>query len=150
MTEKIIRPHFKLLKMDETYMWDEEMVAKVDKIFGIYLVDVSRSVYLCELQPNYEAYFLYSIWEGKELPEDEEEEFNEMVDEADYATQLVSYFHVCGCRPPTMWVHDFGAEEAGHWEDNGGTELEWKSRDYDSYDDLLDETKEYCNANHHV
>jgi hypothetical protein len=55
-----ILPHFKIVVLDETEYWREEIVAKAGKIYGAYLFDANRHVNCCELTPSYELYPLYS------------------------------------------------------------------------------------------
>ena len=141
-------PHFKLLQINETHDWCDEIVERAGKLFGIYLVDINRVVYCCELEPSYEADFLYTVW-AEDIEDDEErEELNEIIDEVDYNSPLVSYFHVRSCNE-RAFVHDFGEEETGYWED-GPTGNEWKSDDFDTYERLVDNMKEHCNANHYA
>lgn len=54
-------PRFKLVKIDETDQWDEDLVkACGGKIFGIYLYNENEVTHLCELPTSYYLHFLYN------------------------------------------------------------------------------------------
>lgn len=46
--------------IDETEYWIE-LPAKVEKIYGVYLIDKEYGIHICSLTPSYEAYVLDSV-----------------------------------------------------------------------------------------
>ena len=129
--DKNIKPHFKLLKVDETRDWSDDVVSKAVKLYGIYLVDTNEQTYCAELTPSYCAYFLYTIFDGDpdEWFDSVEEQLAEVVSDSDYGN--TSYFHV---NSVNKFAHDFGEH----------------TDEFDDYDELVDDYLEDCGANHYV
>jgi hypothetical protein len=89
-----VKPKFKVVKIDETKNWREDIVEKSGKIFGIYLYDESRQTRCCEITPSYEMHFLNSMSENHIEDEEEREILFDEISEGDIHTERVSYFHV--------------------------------------------------------
>lgn len=57
------RPHFYVLRRDETEYWlDQDLVRRCGgNIFGVYYFNATRRVHCCEFTPSYEMEFMESI-----------------------------------------------------------------------------------------
>jgi hypothetical protein len=129
MEVAMIDTHFKLVKIDETQYWSDEIKERVGKLYGVYLIDTNAHTYCCEVTPSYCAYFLYTTYDDPDDMDDlEAEAFDEMIRHADFNAADVSYFHVYSVKE---FAYDFGEE----------------SHDEDDYKTVLDDVLEYCNAN---
>ena len=89
-TDTEIKPDIRVLKIDETDCWCEEMVKKTGRIFGIYVFDATVHVHCCEFTPSYELYFIESTTE-KMLSDEDYDEFS--ISDHD-GGQMVEYLHV--------------------------------------------------------
>lgn len=79
-------PRFKLVALDETHCWSDEVVAVTGRIQGIYLYDESRAIHCAELTPSYWLLFLYNVSENP--IGDYEGDENPMVPGFDSATEF--------------------------------------------------------------
>ena len=56
-------PIIKVLKIEETEYWCEDIVRRAPRIFGVYLFNASESVHCCELTPSYDCRFVATQYE---------------------------------------------------------------------------------------
>ena len=86
-------PDWRAVRFDETKYWDRKFLDEygVDKMFGVYLVDLSSVTYCCSLTPAYEMNFVGSAVDGGPDDEEQRETFHEEVMTADNGSDLVSY-----------------------------------------------------------
>lgn len=54
----------KVVEIDETQYWSDDIVAKAGKLFGVYLYDERVEVFMAELTPSYCLTFLYTNTEN--------------------------------------------------------------------------------------
>jgi hypothetical protein len=80
--------NLKVVVLDETQYWREDIAKEAGKLFGVYLYDASRGVYACELTPSHELWFLYTTSENPLS-----DELYEAIVEGDSYTEPVSYMH---------------------------------------------------------
>ena len=100
---------FAVIKLDETDRWPENIQAPAGRIFGVYLVDLSKHVHCCELTPSYELNWIENQY--TDSPEDETE--SERLYDAirGVSSPLVEYFH-------TRWIDSLPYKEEGFPEAN--------------------------------
>ena len=82
--------------LDETEYWNEDIIQKADKIFGVYLYNPKEITHCCEITPSYELHFMGSF--AQEYPENESEHeilYDDIIT-GDMNTELVKYFHCKG------------------------------------------------------
>ncbi len=89
----MIKPKFKVVRINETSNWREDIAKKAGKIFGIYLYDESRTTNCCEVTPSYEMHFLNSMAETLSDDDEEREIQLDEIEEGDIHTERVRYFH---------------------------------------------------------
>lgn len=124
-----VLPQFKVVVIDETHFWSEEIQARVGKVFQAYLFDSNRHVYCCELTPSYELYPLYAT---ATMDDSEGELDGEMRAAAD---NEVTYAHVRSIDGlPAGNFHVFSVE----------TEAP------ESWDELLAEYQERCQGTTYI
>ena len=83
------KPKFKVVRINETSNWREDIAKKAGKIFGIYLYDESRTVNCCEVTPSYEMHFLNSMAENISDDDEEREILFDEISEGDIHTERV-------------------------------------------------------------
>lgn len=92
---KTLDPDWRAVRFDETKYWDRKFLDEygVEKMYGVYLVDLSSVTYCCSITPSYEMNFVESVIEGG--PEDDErrEALYDKVMLADTNSPLVSYMN---------------------------------------------------------
>ena len=125
----MIETHFKILKIDDTQDWSKDITDKLGRMYGVHLVDVLERTYLCELTPSYAAYFLYTTYDGYIEDELDRDAMDELIQEGDFQTPEVSYFHVSDVK---KFAHDFGKDQSDY---------------FDDYDHEIEDMIEYCKAN---
>ncbi len=68
-TTKVRKPriatHFKVVAIDETQGWSDEIVKEAGKVFQVYLFDESTCVNLCEITPSFRLVPLYFTTENR-------------------------------------------------------------------------------------
>jgi hypothetical protein len=84
----------KVLKVDQTEYWCDEIKKKVKRIFTVYLFNPNKRVHCCEITPSYECVFLeYQI----DFPDDiSEEERDRIYMEVTEVQEDVAYYHCSG------------------------------------------------------
>ena len=86
---KAKRTDFRLVKIDETKHWREDIAVACGRIFGVYLYNKNEHSYCCELTPSYTLIPLYSYAENEITDEIAEELMN-----GDSLCNDVTYVHV--------------------------------------------------------
>mgnify|MGYP000874415946 CR=1 FL=1 len=71
-TSKRITSRFKIVVVDETYGWRDDIVAQTGKIETVYLYDERVETFLCEMTPSYRLIPLYYLTE-KQISDDLDE-----------------------------------------------------------------------------
>ena len=137
-------PDFRVVKLDDTKYWHEDIVALAGRIWSVYLVDVSTYVYCCELTPSYCLEFIGSTWERSPEDSSEAEKLWEQINEVDIDSSDVAYVN----------VGDLSLDDA---ERMGPDEKEWKEavEEHDGDQDraaeaLREEYREYMHGNGYV
>lgn len=65
MSKQRITSRFKMVAIDETYAWSEDIVAKAGKIQQVYLYDERVVTFMCEMTPSYRLIPLYFLTEHR-------------------------------------------------------------------------------------
>lgn len=122
-----MRTHFKVVVIDETEYWSDEVQKRAGAVWVAYMFDSLRHVYACELTPSYELWPLYATaWnrtENEELDEELEETLRL------HMTHDVEYHHVRRIDAlPAARVYDYGEET--HDEDETWEEVRERIEDY--------------------
>lgn len=90
--ETAILPEICAVRIDETEFWSDDVREKVDKIYGIYLIDKSSHTHLCSATPSYAMYYMgFSIYSDKINREELEELEMEMM--ANDCSEWVTYMN---------------------------------------------------------
>lgn len=93
--EKVL-PKICAVRIDETECWTDDVRAKVDKVYGIYLVDLNCHTYCCSMTPSYAMYYIgFSIQSNKTSMFDKMDEIEELEMEmmANSSPELVCYMN---------------------------------------------------------
>jgi hypothetical protein len=96
MTEPIIQPDFRAMRIDETDYWNDEIKAQLKggQIWAVYVFDKNQVTHCCEITPSYAMHFIeyYGEMGNGELTSDEldEEIRSAGIDEP------VTYIHCSG------------------------------------------------------
>lgn len=109
-----IKPHFRIVVLNETRHWNEEMQKKAGVIFRAFLYDATRVVHCCEITPSYELFPLYTTpWRDDENGSVWTELFENEDNEVKYV-----HCHVINALSPDHF-HDIGvwAQEEDETED---------------------------------
>jgi hypothetical protein len=69
-------PNFRLVALDETSNWSDDVTAVTGRIQGVYIYDDSRATHCCEITPSYWLEFMYNapenaIGDGDGDPDDD-------------------------------------------------------------------------------
>lgn len=104
--------HFKLVTLDETKDWRDDVQERAGKVFATYLYDENRVTHCCEITPSFELYHLYSTPLNDDEPDNA---IAELVDEeearARFDGQDIQYIHCADIAGlPDGWFHDAGEE----------------------------------------
>ncbi len=88
-------PSWHAIKLDETREYNTHFLKEfgIDKIYGIYISDLSKGVYCCEITRSYELIFVQSVADHALLSEKKFEELGEILLDADIQSESVRYFH---------------------------------------------------------
>jgi len=86
-------PDWRAVRFDETQYWNRKFLDEygVDKMFGVYLVDLSEVTHCCSLTPSYAMYPVDSVVEGGPDDEARRETLHDEVMLADSNGDLVRY-----------------------------------------------------------
>jgi len=117
----------RIVVVDETEYWADDLAAQVGKIYGVYLYDENRVVHCCELTPSYELNALeVAILNWETCPEIVRDDI-----ESEWwrGTEPISYFH---------------AHTVDGWDKFLLPTQRCKAEDYDDY---WEEILEYYQAN---
>lgn len=130
MATKRIYSKLKVVEIDETNCWSDDIVAKAGKLFGVYLYDERVQTFMAELTPSYCLTFLYTNTENR-VDDDTHEEImrNEIHD-------------------PT-YAHVYSVDQMNRIDLRGhGLNFRFTSSDTEFYRDNFDRAAEELNANH--
>lgn len=124
----MIEAHFKIVVLNETNYWSEEMQAKAGgAIFRAYLYDATRIVHCCEITPSYELFPLYTTpWR-----DDENGSVDEEIRLAEDNDVRYVHCHSINALPPENF-HDIGV---------------WKKMDDETEDELRERVEEHYRCN---
>lgn len=126
------KSNLRIVALDETHFWSDEIRAKVGRIWGLYLYDANRQVHCCELTPSYELFAIRSAV-GGEISEETEED----IMEADRISGEQCIYTRCSAidkLPADRFITDV-----------------WSPEEYDTdeeYMSLIDDVLEHYNGNH--
>ena len=88
----------RILKLDETRHWRDDIRAVARTIFGVYLYDPGLRVHCCELTPSHELHYMGSVISGSPaydaLDEEAREAFYTTLMEGSNESESHSYMHV--------------------------------------------------------
>lgn len=134
---KFVMPQFRLVEIETTEHWSDDVQAR-GRVFEVYLVNMKRHVYLCEITPSLEMTYLYSTTTAKSKAD--RDAFQDLIDREEMACHrdAASYLHV-GTK--------FNRVAVAHMDDSEKREL--KAGEI-QYDDLVEEMREYYISNHHL
>jgi hypothetical protein len=129
-----MKTQWKIVALDETMYWSEQIVARAGRLYGIYLFDANRHVYCCDTSPSYELYPV-DLVTTKPM---EDDSFRCDIDhEWLMATDAVSYHYVRNLdRLDAKWFEAFPK-----FDEECATDEEWETQ--------LEEMQEYLRGNGH-
>ena len=87
-TQAPVLPHFKVVVLNETEYWSDEIRARAGLIYQAYLFDANRHVHCCEITPSYELYPLYAT------PQNDDDDGTIATELATAGDSEVTYMHV--------------------------------------------------------
>lgn len=64
MEDKKFAPDFRLVAIDETSNWAEDITRHTGRIAGVYLINFAEVTHCCEITPSYWAEFVCNIFEN--------------------------------------------------------------------------------------
>lgn len=120
----------KVVEIDETQYWSDDIVAKAGKLFGVYLYDERVETFMAELTPSYCLTFLYTNTENRVDDDAQEEIMRSEIYEP-------RYFHVHSI--DQMKRIDLSKK---------GLNFRFTNSDTKLYRDNFDRAVEELNANH--
>lgn len=129
MQQVQIKPHFKVVAINETSDWRDDFIVKCGRLYGLYLFDVNRHVHCCELTPSYELHFIETVAE-KEI----DDYTDALLREANAQCQRdVEYYHcnVIDRMHESSFVHVYPSDKV----------------EYESYEALLQDMLEFVHCN---
>jgi len=134
--KKNIKPKFRVVAIDETEHWSDDIKAQ-GKVWGVYLVDMNRYTYCCELTPSLELHFLYYVAIPKKRTKDRKvaDDFQDLVDE-NYPHSDTSYV---GTNQKFSRIRKVDL-----------TESDKKTLADEGYEVLHKDVVEYLRANHYI
>lgn len=80
---------FKVVRIDETDMWSEEIQKRASKLTGVYIYNNDEQTYCCELTPSFWLEFIHT--EPKNYPEDEQDR-EQLLDELETTDSDISHY----------------------------------------------------------
>jgi hypothetical protein len=152
--KELVIPHWKLVGIDEGRHWNlpPEVMAKITKIFGVYLFDAKRHVHCCEFTPSYELYPL-----GTEVifvdgvTEQEREDIWEMLRDGDRDCSNVTYMHVhevdSAIETKKFMLHDFGPDDPDWWRRYLGVH---DGNEVEAWEDARESMIDHCRSNSYL
>lgn len=87
-------PDLHIVKIDERHHWiDPNILAKIKRIYGVYVFDRHQHFHLCSISASYELHFLGTQYEDTDgLDEYESDELNGEILLGEAVTELVTYW----------------------------------------------------------
>lgn len=89
---KTAKPDFRLLLVDETEHWCEDIRNRAGRLFGVYIFDFNRHVHLCDISPSYECFFITTVFSNDIKDNIEYENLFDTIEEAN-REERVTYFN---------------------------------------------------------
>lgn len=138
-------PDFRILKVDETYHWREDIRQAAGTILSVYLVDVSSRTYCCEPTPSYELELVGYTWTRIQEEESAQEQLSEDINRAfQQESEVIHYRHCSSIQEENLEVLKL---DPAHWADL----VEGHEGDQDrACAELREELLEYLVANGYV
>lgn len=130
---KAKRTDFRLVAIDETKHWREDIAVACGKIFGVYMYNKNEHTYLCELAPSYTLIPLYSYSE-KEITDAIAEELMA----GNFLCTDVTYVHVT--QVDKLKTQAAPANLNGIYYKNGGRK----------YREIMENAEEYLGCNRQI
>ncbi len=130
---KAKRTDFRIVSIEETRNWREDIAEACGKIFGVYMYNANEQTFCCELAPSYTLIPLYSYAE-KEITDEIAEELMA----GDSLCTDVSYVHVS--QVDKRNTHSTPANLNGVYYKNGGKK----------YREIMMNAEEYLRCNHQI
>lgn len=128
---------FMVVMIDETEGWSDEIKAKVDKIFTVYLYDASVVTCICEPTP---AYYMIPLYYNVDFKEGEERD-EEVLDEID------SEFHTAE-QPDYKRCSFVEGQTHANMKNLKNLNHRVRSRENKFYDEIVETAREYLDCNH--
>lgn len=87
-------PDLHVVKIDETEYWlDPVILARTERIFGVYVFDRRQQFHLCSFSASHELYFFGSQWEEIEgLSDEDHDDLWERITDGDGQSDPVTYW----------------------------------------------------------
>ena len=130
---KAKKTDFRLVAIEETRNWREDIAAACGRIFGVYLYNKNEHTYCCELAPSYTIIPLYSYAE-KEISD----EIAEKLMNGDSLCNDVTYVHVS--EVDKLKTQAAPANLNGIYYETGGRK----------YQEIMENSEEYLKCNHQI
>ena len=85
---RTVEPDFRVIAIEETEHWREDIVEITGRIWRLYLVDFNEYTYLCEVTPSVFAWHLYGVSENR-IPDEHDDIWADvwsgiLLEESDY------------------------------------------------------------------
>lgn len=137
MKRNYVEPKFRLVEIEETQYWSDDVQAR-GRIFAVYLVDLSRHTYLCEMTPSLELTYMYTTTRAA------------FPDDRDALQDLVDLEEMGSARGSVSYVHAHTKFNRVRRADLEKTEKRELAAGEITYDDLAEFIREYYCANHQL
>lgn len=141
-TEEIIVPELRILRLEETEHWSEDMKERCGRIWSVWVFDLNRHVHICSFDRYHECHYVGHTWSKPQDTEEQSQDLFEDMLEATREENLVDYFLVGQVKPDECKVISSPTEE------------EWVTLlgDHDgdreaALEGLIEDAVEYCSAN---
>lgn len=83
----------RVLVLDETKNWCEDIVHRANRMFGIYLYDPDKQTHCCEFSPSYELTAVGSVPAKTPEDDDSREAFLDEIMDGDSQCEPIDYIH---------------------------------------------------------
>ncbi len=130
---KAKKTDFRLLSIEETRNWREDIAKACGRIYGVYFYNKNEHTYCCELAPSYSLIPLYSYSENEIKDGMAEELIN-----GDALCSNVIYVHVS--QVDKLKTQPAPASLNGIYYENGGKK----------YREIMETAEEYLKCNHQI
>jgi hypothetical protein len=104
-----VKTHFKIVVIDETHHWIDDIQKRAGAVWHAYLFDSLRHVHCCEITPSYELWPIYATAWNRTENDELDEELEEII--RLNTSGDVEYHHVGRIDAlPAERFYDYGAE----------------------------------------